>query len=102
MSQFHEGYVDQAHLIRALLRDIVAEYKWRSTEKLRLFLDPLELWVQDLLRRPLPNDWLERLADYLAYWENEGYTVSPETKPILSAAIEMLAQASRTAAGRLG
>ncbi len=88
-----EGYIDHARVIRALLLDIVADYKRLSEEKLRLFLDPLEMWVYELFRRPLPFDWRDRLADYLAYWElDEGYTLSPESTRILNHAIEALAK----------
>ena len=46
-------------------------------EKLQVFATALEDWINTRLQKPLPADWREQLAQFLAVWDAKGYEVLP-------------------------
>src|SRR5262245_30449891 len=61
--------------VEDLLKHVSRETLRLAREHLDLFSAALEEWLFNLLSAPLPSDWKQRLAQYLALWAAQGYEV---------------------------
>lgn len=75
-------------LIDELLFRLWTELMYLIEDELHRFLHPLEDWMTDLVNRPLPADWRQRLHAYLDEQHELGYEIAPEHRPILERHIE--------------
>lgn len=75
-------------LIYELLFRLWNELMYLIEDELHRFLHPLEDWMTDLVSRPLPADWRQRLYAYLDEQHAEGFEIAPEHRPILEKHIE--------------
>ena len=71
--------MDQIRQCKDLLRALFREAWLEMERESRVFLDPLQQWVNDLVQRRLPIDWREQLASFLWPWEDEGFRLTPQS-----------------------
>ena len=87
-------------LIYELLFRLWNELMYLIEDELHRFLHPLEDWMTDLVNRPLPPDWRQRLHAYLDEQHAEGFEVAPEHRPHPRKPHRILGSVSRNAAAR--
>lgn len=80
--------MDIARQLRQIADASFCDAQRKREERMRVFLDPLHDWVNDLAQRKLPVNWRERLGRFLAAWEPLGFEFRPSSRQQLEAWIE--------------
>lgn len=75
-----------------VLQDTLRDLRHSLQREVERFTFELENWINWLVMKPLPVNWRQQTSDFLAYWETEGFLLSPYSKRVLDWWIEAWAK----------
>jgi hypothetical protein len=71
--------MDWSRSVEQLLREIHNGVKRRIEQRLGIYADALQTWLDELFRRPLPADWRQQWAHFVADQEAQGFKTAPQS-----------------------